>query len=645
MKLQHAIRRRKTRFFRAPRRASSRAAEGNPLVIEPLEERVLLSILTFDAAEHGVTDYTLRIARNKYEIVDSGSNVLESSPLNPTTAVAITGDATGDDSFTIAPSFFSNLIPVSFAPGGGLDTIAAQADDDFTLTDATLTSAGGLKVSIGSSLEAAHLRGGNGDNTLDASGFTGGGVTLVGGNGDDTLVGGDGADSLDGGNGNDSLVGGDGDDTLLGGNGNDTMVPGLGDDFSDGGNGNNLLIWQPGSTDTYQGGMEDDTIEVGSGMMMPMGGALAVVGQLEAEPPGAGVVANLGETGAAGQTGLVKQDADGDGEFDHYLILKGPIDGFIATEFADIIHGNDLNNSLFGLGGDDVITAGNGNDMIVPGQGNDTASSAGATGSKLYIWEPGSTDTYQGGMEDDTIDVGSGMMMPMGLALSPGSEPTCTGVHADLDQPGPDGQTGLVTDDQGNVLILYDDLIENINSTDCDDTIFGNSEDNIINARGGNDEVQGRDGDDLIRGGDGDDSILGQSGNDVLVGGAGDDRLNGGSGRDIVIGGDGSDVIKAGADQDIVITGFTDHDDDDAALLAILDEWTSNKSFEERVNNVMTGGGLTGGFAFNSTTVHDDGDQDTATAGAGEDLIFLGDPSELTDQDLMDDVVVIVDGP
>ena len=49
--------------------------------------------------------------------------------------------------------------------------------------------------------------------------------------GDDTLIGGNLADSLDGGPGNDSLIGGDGNDTLIGGSGGDTLSGGGGSDL------------------------------------------------------------------------------------------------------------------------------------------------------------------------------------------------------------------------------------------------------------------------------------------------------------------------------------------------------------------------------------------------------------------------------
>jgi RTX calcium-binding nonapeptide repeat (4 copies) len=65
--------------------------------------------------------------------------------------------------------------------------------------------------------------------------------TLVGGSGDDKLIGGPGADRLIGGPGNDDLIGGPDSDVLVGGSGNDTLLTGPGFDFARGGSGENVI--------------------------------------------------------------------------------------------------------------------------------------------------------------------------------------------------------------------------------------------------------------------------------------------------------------------------------------------------------------------------------------------------------------------
>jgi len=65
---------------------------------------------------------------------------------------------------------------------------------------------------------------------------------MFGGAGNDTLIGGSGADQLFGEAGNDTLLGKGGDDFLFGGAGNDVLIGGPGQDIMDGGPGNNVLI-------------------------------------------------------------------------------------------------------------------------------------------------------------------------------------------------------------------------------------------------------------------------------------------------------------------------------------------------------------------------------------------------------------------
>ncbi|QHQ35775.1 hypothetical protein [Algicella marina] len=97
--------------------------------------------------------------------------------------------------------------------------------------------------------------------------------SIVGGDGDDRIVGGIRADDLQGGNGRDSIAGRDGDDfidgggwsdvingnagndTLLGGSGGDTLRGQVGDDVLEGG----------GGLDILSGGVGDDTLTGGNG--------------------------------------------------------------------------------------------------------------------------------------------------------------------------------------------------------------------------------------------------------------------------------------------------------------------------------------------------------------------------------------------
>jgi SdrD B-like protein/PKD domain-containing protein len=111
----------------------------------------------------------------------------------------------------------------------------------------------------------------------------------------------------------------------------------------------------------------------------------------------------------------------------------------------------------------------------------------------------------------------------------------------------------------------------------------------------------------------------------TMVGGDGDDILKGGGGRGILIGGLGADRLTGGRDDDILIGGTTDYDSNDVALLALLTEWNSDRSYEDRVANINNGTGPLLddlGFLLDGDTVHDDVDLDRLVGGRGDDWFF-----------------------
>lgn len=154
--------------------------------------------------------------------------------------------------------------------------------------------------------------------------------------------------------------------------------------------------------------------------------------------------------------------------------------------------------------------------------------------------------------------------------------------------------------------------------------------------------VYGGDGDDHIQvgektaipawlfGGGGNDHLQAGGGPTLLMGGDGNDQLQSGKGPGVVVGGTGTDHLHGGKSDDILIAGTTDHDDNDTALWAILNEWKSQASYEDRVKHLQ--GTLAGGlnssgpggttYLFNSATVHDDQAVDYLEGGDGLDWYF-----------------------
>jgi hypothetical protein len=138
----------------------------------------------------------------------------------------------------------------------------------------------------------------------------------------------------------------------------------------------------------------------------------------------------------------------------------------------------------------------------------------------------------------------------------------------------------------------------------------------------------------LIDGGTGNDLLKGGRGDDILLGGDGHDLLIGCSGRDLMIGGLGWDRIIGNFGDDIIIGGTTAFDANYMALLTIMNEWTSDRSYTTRIENLKgtgTGDRLNGDYfliAQNSgeldpnATVFDDDARDKMTGGAGFDWFF-----------------------
>ena len=141
----------------------------------------------------------------------------------------------------------------------------------------------------------------------------------------------------------------------------------------------------------------------------------------------------------------------------------------------------------------------------------------------------------------------------------------------------------------------------------------------------------------MLQGGDGNDLLIGSSGHDVLLGDAGNDFLFAGSGRDLVVGGSGSDILIAGNDEDIVIAGDIALSNLSTGLTDIRKEWTSARTFVDRVQNLR--GDMVGTRDNGNTlllvaqAVLDDNDHDWLWGGSTNDWFFADDiEDELPDQ-------------
>lgn len=328
--------------------------------------------------------------------------------------------------------------------------------------------------------------------------------TLQGDSNNNVILGGGGADSLDGGAGDDSFEGGDGADFIDGGSGMDLIsyadsasavsvllsngIHGSGsggsatgdtfanieniigsafDDILGGSDAQNRILGGLGK-DTLYGGSGEDHLEGGVGDDYLDGQAgFDYADYIEAS---SGVVVFLGGS----------QYNSGEAMGDTYV----SIEGLIGSAYADMLGGDDKQNTIQGGDGNDWLFGGdnmagvNNEDYLVGGAGNDVLS---------------------GGLGNDLLDGGDGIDVASYREASEGIV---------LDIASPSNNYGEAA---------YDQLvnIENIWGTRYDDIIRGD------------DSVSGQ-----IYGFEGNDILDGRGGNDVFYGGTGQDTITGGAGAD-----------------------------------------------------------------------------------------------------------------
>jgi fibronectin-binding autotransporter adhesin len=263
---------------------------------------------------------------------------------------------------------------------------------------------------------------------------------------------------------------------------------------------------------------------------------------------------------------------------------------------------------MYGEDGNDYIAGGMGNDFLVGGLGHDQIN---ASGGDNVVW---------------------GDNAPSSLVPNP----------QDLPIGGDDTLSGL----DGNDVFYGGGGNDHVSAGGGDDYVYGGA---------GNDSIAGAEGDDRLYGGDGDDVIGGGAGNDLISGGAGNDNLLGYSGDDVIIGGFGSDTISGDNGKDILITGsvanehssftsvpsvgnynpstYSQAADADAALLALLVEWTTSGTYtglqaitHDGVDDDIYGGLGDDEFCWEAADITDEGPSlsppDFNTLGMGNDNRF-----------------------
>lgn len=264
----------------------------------------------------------------------------------------------------------------SVRPGGGDDAIDLTADGATFVADATpdgadvVTAADGVRAVADYSARTAAVSltadDQNDDGAIGEGDDIGSSVTaLVGGSGNDTLVGsitaneligGSGTDILLGRGGTDRLVGGPGPDTLSGGSGDDTLLGQGGADRLTGGDGDDLLRGDD-ATDTQTAG--NDILDGGNGDDDEFGYAGNDTFNQDASANGSDLISGGGGTDLASyalRASALK------------LSLNGKYDDGAAGEGDRL--GTDVEN-LTGGRGADLLIGGPTPNVLLGGSGND----------------------------------------------------------------------------------------------------------------------------------------------------------------------------------------------------------------------------------------------------------------------------------
>jgi Ca2+-binding RTX toxin-like protein len=366
--------------------------------------------------------------------------------------------------------------------------------------------------------------------TGTASGFTNiaGIENVVGGAGNDTIVGDGGANGLNGSMGNDSVDGGAGDDII-------GASPAFGGPLDDG-------------NDQYIGGLGVDTYTLGG--------------------TSAAAIVNL----VAGTSSSAATGSD---------TLSG-IENVIGSSGSDVITGDANNNRIDGGAngaGGDVINGGGGNDTLLGGVGNaDVVNGDAGDDVIIYNFGHGNDASYDGGADNDELQINGTILgnnltvVYNGAALASFNGVTLSNIEsvtADLGVDGGDllSYAGTLAANSVSVDLVAGTAsgftsiagVNNVTGGSGSDFIFGDGGNNILQggANGGADVLDGRGGADNLQGGNGSDTLIGGAGNDIMNGGNDNDFFvfAPGSGNNDQI--NGFDADAGGGGQDLLdVTAF-----------------------------------------------------------------------------------------
>jgi len=381
---------------------------------------------------------------------DSLTVVGASINLAATTLSGVSVLAAGQNSATVFTLSQANL-------AGGVTSIIGSAGSDTIVTTSSLN----LSTVTLSSVEL-----------LKTTANTG--VSLTGSAGNETLVGGSGADVLNGFGGTDTLIGGGGADTYAFGysNWSDTVI-------NTGGAG---TIDLSSLSSGLLSGVRSGTGNANLSLLAVNGDSLTVLNQFSGNANGAGAITTVKTDGV------------------NYTVLAGTT----ATSG---------NNMVVGTSGADLITVtGAGTDVLLGGGGNDTFQVTANNFSSVKIRETGSTNA--------TLDMG---YISSSLA-------SATNINGDLVLTYGVGQSVVLAGEyQGNGVQTYMDAYQSYAiSQDGQSVTTGNNL--VVGYTGQSNTID-------ASGSTGSNLLFGGAGNDSITGGTGSNYYDGGTGTNVLVGG------------------------------------------------------------------------------------------------------------
>ena len=360
--------------------------------------------------------------------------------------------------------------------------------------------------------------------------------------------------------------------TLIGGSGDDTLIADESGAELEGGDGD----------DTLTGGAGDDRLDGGDGNDKLDGGGGDDWGEFSYFSATAGLTLDAtaasywkqDSNGDWTQTGATSADYrrfEADGETDYFKNIEN---FFIVTGSGDdVLTTGAGGESLHGGSGNDILTSGAGDDSLQGDAGNDILD--GGAGDDDATFDYGSSTS------DLTLDATDTTRWKQN---SNGTWSSGTGAGYEYQRFVADGET---------------DYFKNIE----DFTLIGGS---------GDDRLYGGDGWDRLYGGAGNDILTGSGG--YLYGGAGDDTLTSSGDHGTLYGGAGDDTLTSSGDRGTLYGGAGD------------DTLTSSGAYSDLYggagNDVLTSSG-------DRSTLYGGADNDILNGDYGDDKLYGGDGRDL----------------